>query len=436
MPKLTKTAVDREQPSDKEKFVWDGELKGFGLKVFPTGAKSFVFQYRTAEGQTKRLTIGKHSDSLTVDQARKLAKDLAFRVHAGGDPQREKQDRRAAITVDELLDEYLASESFTAKAKSTRDVDAGRIKWHVRPTVGKLIADKVTKDDVKRMHREVAEGKTAGRFKTGSRGLARVTGGEGTANKAVLILSAAYEWAMDANRHTIKANPAAEAGNDLACWKTGQRDTIVDNASDYQRLFTTLQKMENEKRLRPAAADAIRFIALTGARRGEATGLLWEWVDLKGGRVVIPSRQHKTGRKTAKPRIIALPAEAQAIIARQTAGEPYDYVFRPAKGAGGPISLGKAWPTVRKEAGLPKKLGLHGLRHAIGSHLAMAGASAVELMEALGHKRIDTTLRYIHFAERARSTLAERAAAVATAGLADSIERAHVVPLKKGKTAA
>lgn len=88
---------------------------------------------------------------------------------------------------------------------------------------------------------------------------------------------------------------------------------------------------------------------------------------------------------------------------------------------------------VRKEANFPDNLGLHGLRHSLASHLAMAGASAVELMEAMGHKQVSTTQRYIHFAERARTTLAERAASMAMAGMneANGKQKAEVLPIKK-----
>lgn len=426
MPKLTKTTVEREQPSDKERFLWDTELKGFGLKVFPSGAKSFVFQYRTAEGQTKRLTIGKLSDSLTTEQARKLARDFAFDVHAGGDPQGVKKARRESLTVNDLLDEYLSSPAFASKAESTKAVDRGRIDRHVRPLLGKEFADKLTPDDVKRAHKAVTEGKTAAKVKTKARGLARVSGGEGTANKAVLALSAAFKWGVE--QHLVKANPAGK----MKCWQTGQRDTILSDAADYKRMFTALQELEDEKRIRAPAADAIRFIALTGARRGEVTGLLWKWIDLKAGIVTLPPKAHKAGHKTGKPRVIALPAEAQAIIARQPAGKPDDYVFAPAKGDG-PLSISHDWPKVRERAALPANLGLHGLRHSIGTHLAMAGASAVELMETLGHRQVTTTLRYIHFAERARSTLAERAAAVAVAGLKGEPDKAEVVQIAGGK---
>lgn len=426
MTKLTKSTVDAEQPGDDQRFVWDVELKGFGLKVFPSGTKTFVYQYRTPEGRTRRLTIGKHSKNLTADQARKLAKDKAHEVHAGRDPQGEKKARRNALTLGELLDLYVKSERFASNAQSTQAIDRGRIDRHLRPLLGREYVNNLTADQVAKAHRAIKEGKTAARVKTKARGLAKVTGGEGTANKAVLLLSVAYSWAIE--NGFAKGNPASR----MKCGQTGERDTILDDAKDYGRLFATLQKMEDQKRIRAAAADAIRFIALTGARRGEATGLRWQWVNLKTGLITIPPRAHKAGHKTKKPRIIALPAEAQAIIARQPDGEPDGYVFRPAKGIG-PLSIGGVWPAVRKEAKLPAKLGLHGLRHSIGTHLAMAGASAVELMETLGHKQITTTLRYVHFAERARSTLATRAASVAVAGLNGQTGKAKVTKIRKGR---
>jgi integrase len=206
----------------------------------------------------------------------------------------------------------------------------------------------------------------------------------------------------------------------------------MGGSDDYAQLFRTLSKMENEHRIRSTVADAIRLIALTGARRGEVVGMKWVHVDLKSGLITLPPKSHKTGSKTGKPRHIGLPTEAQAIIARQPEGESDDYVFRPSKGEG-TLAIAKPWMAVREEANLPDNLGLHGLRHSLASHLAMAGASAVELMEAMGHKQVSTTQRYIHFAERARSTLAQRAAAMAVAGMAeaDGKKKADVVPLKK-----
>ena len=426
--RLSKTVVDTLEPSDKLTLVWDSGIAGFGLAVYPTGIKSFVFQYRTAEGKTRRYTIGKYSDSLTTDQARKRASELHREVINGGDPMGHKQQRRNAITVNQLLDQYLASPTFAEKAESTRYVDRGRINRHLRPLLGSRFADKLSSDEIRKAQKAIAEGKTAGAIKTKARGISKPRGGQGTADKAVLALRAAYAWAI--SQKILTENPAAA----IKVAQPGQRETILEGANEYRLIFDTLDRMEAEHRIRPAAADAIRFIALTGARKGEASNLKWAYVNLQTAMVTIPPRAHKTGSRTGKPRLIALPAAAQAIIARQPEGGPDDYVFSPAKGEGA-ISLSKPWAKLHKEAGLPAGFGLHGLRHTLASHLAMEGASNVELMQTLGHKQISTTLRYTHFAERVRSTLAERAAATALAGLAESQgkNKAAVVPMKNRK---
>ena len=186
---------------------------------------------------------------------------------------------------------------------------------------------------------------------------------------------------------------------------SGERSTILEDATDYGRLFETLARMEEEKRIRPAAADAIRLIAFTGARCGEVTGLKWSYVDLKRGVLTLPPGAHKTGRRTGKPRIIGLPAAAQAIIARQPAGTDDDFVFTPSRGDGGPVTLASPWRKVRVEAALPEGIGLHGLRHSLASHLAMGGAAAAEIMTALGHRQLSTAQKYVHWAQDARQAL-------------------------------
>lgn len=426
MAKLTKTEVDNLKPLAKDYFAWADDPKGFGVKVFTSGVKSFVFQYRTKEGISRRYTIGKLSDTLTVEQARKVAKDLYRDVLSGLDPMGHKQARREAMTVTQLCQRYMESPTFADKAESTKGVDRGRIERHVLPLIGNQFADMLTTDQVKRMKADITEGKTAGNFKTKARGLAKVTGGAGTANKAVLVLRAAYTWAIGEN--LLSANPAASVDIE----QSGKRDTIMEDSKAYASLFSTLDKMENELRIRRPAADALRLIALTGMRRGEVTGLKWRHVDLQRGQIKFPPREHKTGKKTGDPKTILLPPQGVQIIHRQPDGKPEEFVFKSTK-EGAQITLTRDWHKVRAEAKLPESMVLHELRHSIGSHLAMSGASAVELMQALGHKQISTTQRYIHFAQEARSSLAERAAAMATAGMAEAQgkEKAEVLPMKK-----
>jgi integrase len=402
MSKITKRVVDAAAPKQDRYIVWDEEIKGFGLLVMPTGIKSYFYQYRTAEGRQRRATIGKHGE-WTPTEARAKAEDHRDAVRAGRDPLADKRALKEAPTVGEILDAYLAS-SFKDKAPSTQRVDKGRIERHLRPH-----AHSLDSEDIKRTFNAIREGSTAKDEKTRKRGRARVTGGPGTARMAIELLRSIFNWA------NVKPNPC----DGVKTGSSGTRETILEDSDGYGRLFATLDRMETERRIRSPVADAIRLIALTGCRRGEAAGLRWGNVDLKQGRVVLPPQSHKTGRKTGKPREIMLPAEAQKIIARQTEGGPDDFVFSPARGDGA-IALSKAWRKVRKEADLPETLGLHGLRHSIASHLAMGGAQASEIMTAMGHRQLSTVQRYIHFAEPARQALAERAAFVALTGMNSS----------------
>lgn len=426
MARISKRIVDAARPGTKPTFVWDGTLPGFGLLTLPTGAKSFVFQYRTAEGRSRRATIGKVG-ALTPEQARTLADEMSRRVKAGGDPLEDKRKTREALTVTQLLDAYLASERFAGKAPSTRLTDTGRIERHLRPLLGGRHISKLQSEDILRAFAAIRDGKTAARVKTGRHGLARVVGGEGTARKAIRLLRAIFAWGI--GEGMIDRNPAIgiETGAD------GEREMVLD-APDYARLFATLAKLETERRLRPAVADAIRIIALTGARRGEITGLRWQHVDLKRGVLTLPAKGHKTGHKTGKPRIIALPAAAQQIVARQPEGAAENFVFSRAK-AEGAVSLAKPWRTIRIEADLPKGIGLHGLRHSLATLLAVGGAQAAEIMTSLGHRQMSTTTRYLHFADKARTALAERAAAPALAGMAAATGalKADVIALPGGK---
>lgn len=418
MTRLTWTLIERSAPATKRYYVWDDNPWGFGLSVFPSGLKSFVLQYRTAEGKSRRATIGKVG-SMTPDQARARAQEMTEIVRNGGDPLEDKAATKAALTVGDLLDAYLSSEAFAEKAPSSRFTDQGRIENHLRPLLGKKFVEKLKTEDVKRARREIALGKTARDAKTGWRARSIVRGGEGTARQALRLLAAMFAWAM--KEGLASNNPARGVNNG----GDGQRNIVMRDGEDYQRLFETLNRLESEARIRPAVADVVRIIALTGARRGEIIGLEWREVDLQRRVITIPPDRHKTGRRTGSPRIIGLPERAMEIITRQPRGEPQDLVFPPIskddagriypssrKGAPGRIDMTGPWKIICKEAKLPDGIGLHGLRHSLATHMATQGAQAADIMTALGHRKLATAQRYIHYAEDARVAVAERAATI------------------------
>jgi hypothetical protein len=130
MSKLTKRFVDSLRPdrSGKDLFYWEGgngALKGFGVRLKPSGAGAFMIQYRNAEGRTRRMVIGKIG-TLTVEEARGLARDRLIAVTKGADPSADRHAVRGAMTVGELLDLYLRNADGRIKP-STLAMDRSRI---------------------------------------------------------------------------------------------------------------------------------------------------------------------------------------------------------------------------------------------------------------------------------------------------------------------
>jgi integrase len=434
--KISKRTVDALGTPEKRGWAWDAEIKGFGIALRSSGVHSYVFNYRDAYGRQKNITIGKVG-SMTPDEARRRAEKLRRDVSDGRSPVDDKRTAKLAMTMGELFDRYLESERFKRKASSTQAVDRGRIEGHLRPLLGAQVIESLTPTDIEGAHSKIVAGKTAVNKPSGKKhGRIVVRGGAGTARMAVRLLRAILSWGR-----TTQILPAG-IGVDLVAaveiGRDGRRDLILDDPAAYARLWKALDRLtdpdalsDDDKLMRPEVADAIRVIALTGARKGEILGLRWRHVDLKAGTLTLPADAHKTGRKTGQERVIGLPAMAAAIIARQQEGAQDDLVFRPARG-GERMDLTKPWGVARKAADLPAGIGLHGLRHSLASHMAMNGAEAAEIMAALGHKDITTSARYVHWARDRRQQIAEKAAAGITAAItgaaADnvvSMQRAH-----------
>jgi hypothetical protein len=165
--RITKRAVDTIKPGERDTYLWDADLSGFGLKVTPVGSKVYLVQFRLGgrKGRTRRVTIGRHGSPWTPESARKEAKRLLGEVGAGRDPAENRSQARRDLTIAELCDLYLA-EGCTTKKPSTLATDRGRIERHIKPLLGRRKMTSISRLDVRRFLHDVASGKTVANIKT------------------------------------------------------------------------------------------------------------------------------------------------------------------------------------------------------------------------------------------------------------------------------
>ncbi|MBL8557423.1 MAG: site-specific integrase [Hyphomonadaceae bacterium] len=411
--KLTKRTVEAIPTPAKGAVAeaWDSELRGFHVRVSATGRRTFRLFYRFG-GRQRVATIGELSEALTAEQARARAKALVAEIIAGRDPLAEAEkaaeaaaeERRRAVTVNQLIDVYLDQGPLLDPAKRARSWEHDRscLDAHVRPTLGKLLAGNVRRGDVEGMVAAIARGKTARVEKLGPRAKRIVRGGPAAARAALVALSTVYSWSE--KRDLIVGNPCKGVKKPPA----GKKERYLSDAEG-ARLLDTIAAMETAGDLHPVFGDTLRLLALTGARRSEIERLEWSEIDFERGVAFLPAHRSKTGRKT-----IPLSAPALAILARRE--QSGQYVFPSPLGDDKPANaLSKNWLRVRAAADLPD-VRVHDLRHTMASLLVANGASLPMIGRVLGHTSAATTSRYAHLQADPLRALVDAAGARLTAG--------------------
>lgn len=400
--KITKRQVDSAVAEENVYFIWDTDIKGFGLKITPAGTKIYIAQYRPGGGQNpvKRYTIGKHGSPWSAEKARKEAKRVLGLVANGEDPQKEKQSARKAQTVSQLCDDYLKHGCATKK-ESTIATDKGRIDRHIKPLMGHKKVKDLTQNDISRFMRDVAEGKSAKKIKTKKFGLARVTGGKGTASRTVGLLGGILTYAV--KEGIRETNPV----HGVERYKDKKKDRYLSTA-EYLRLGEALIEAEKLGES-PVALNAIRLLSLTGCRKMEILALTWGEVDFDIG--CLRLQDSKTGQK-----IVPLGGAALQLLddLKSIKGNPY--VFPGTKGGGYFVGLPKVWIRVRKLAGL-EDVRIHDLRHSFASVGAGAGLGLPIVGKLLGHADPKTTARYAHIADDPARAAADRIASTIAGSL-------------------
>jgi integrase len=391
MPKLTKRGIDAVPADTPRKILWDSEIKGFGVIFLPSGVRSFVAQYRNANGRQRRVTLGRYG-VLTVEQARKEARLVLARVAGGDDPAQEKQAERGAGSIAELMSRYLSDHAEPHNAPSTVAGAREMVRLHILPEIGNLATRAVTRQDVLRLHKAM----------------------EGTpraANHVLAILSKAFNlaelWSLRpegsnpcrrVQRYRENARERFLTGEELA--RLGQAIGEAETIGLPWRLREGVKEKHRPKeasqrtRMNPTICGALRVLVLTGARLSEILELRWADVDFENGSLALPG--HKGGRRRAHP----VGTAALAVIAEQPRLDGSPYVFPAPRKAGGHLSkfvVENAWQKLREHAALDD-VRIHDLRHTVGTYASQTGMNAFGVRDLLRHRSIAVTGRYANSA--------------------------------------
>jgi integrase len=366
MGRLLKRHIDALAANGTDAFIWDSEIPGFGVRVKPTGRKTFVFQYRNAERISRRLTIGDYGP-LTLDQARRKARDLRGLVQNGEDPVQAKRDLRNSPTVRELAARYMRDHCEGRSKQSTLAAHRWLLERIIFPALGERRVAFVEPADVRRLHESLAATPY-------------------NANRTIGLLRAMFNHGERWGMRPPGSNPTRHVKK----YREQKRERFLTR-DEFRRVLAAIDESERSGTIMPEAACALRLLFFTGCRLSEILTLRWDQVDLVGR--CLKFADHKTDAKGMKS--IPLNEPALVVLNGICRSEISPYVL-PGKNPGSHlVNLQKPWKRVLRIARLAG-VRIHDIRHTYASLGLAAGLSLPVIGGLLGHKSPQTTARYAH----------------------------------------
>jgi len=368
MPKLTKAVIDSKNAKEKNYFVWDSEIKGFGCQILKGGKKTYVFYYHSPLTRTKAyIKIGCHGN-ITVDFARGKAKALSAAVASGIDPREEKKektirDRQAILFGDffEVFKERHINVAYKGKG-AYNNIGYGR--RHILPYFEKKRLDEISSRDIRGFLDSLSHITT-------------------TANRCFALLSMAFKKAAEWEYLPTKSNPCTG----VAKYKENRKQRFLTDL-ELKRLEDALTQEEKDRGGYCCLVNAIRLLLYIGCRESEVLNLKWESVHLKDRFIYLPDS--KVG-ESARP----LNQKAVDLLAAMKTKEGNPYVFYGKLPGKSLVQINATWRKVLKRAGI-KEFRIHDLRHSFASFALKKGVHLYTVSKLLGHKNIATTTRYAH----------------------------------------
>ena len=346
---------------------------------------------RKSDGRERRYTIGSYPD-WGAAAAREEAKRLKREIDGGADPIGELEISRGAPTVIDLCTRFLEDHLPRVRPATQRDYHQ-QVSIDILPALGRMKVAAVSHADVDAFHRKISA-----RAPThANRALACFS--------KMFSLSVRWGWRGDNPCKGVERNQESKRHRYL----TG---------AELARLTKALAELRDQ-----GAANAVRLLLLTGARRGELLAAKWADFDLDAG---IWTKPGSTTKQRTLHRVPLSAAACRLLAEMRARDDDVEWLF-PARRMPHRLDIDDAWNALRKTANIPD-VRLHDLRHTYASVLASAGLSLPIIGSLLGHSTAATTHRYAHLFDDPLRAATERASAIITGATP-----AAIVPIMKGR---
>jgi integrase len=399
----------------------DRAARGLSLRVFASGRKSWAFRYRPKDGGGRRRIALGDFPTVLLAEARRRADRMRGIVSDGGDPQKERQGRREAPTLGELIDCYLAEHAQPKKKPRTVELYTHYLRNKVGQALHRKKAHEVSPADIDRLHRRLGE---EGKHATANRVVVTLSGVYSFARKRGLILDDARNPCRSIEKFRERRRERYLTGEELG--RLGQALRIAEARGlpwPKELLVKSKHGRKPENRctqFTPHVAAAFRLLLFTGCRLREILHLRWADVHLDRGLLLLPDSK-ESGEEAYKAVVLNAPA-LEVLSKLPQLGEFVvlgDHPQRPR------ADLQRPWELLRHHAAL-EGVRIHDLRHTHASIGAGAGLGLPIIGKLLGHKHTETTERYAHLDADPLRRASDRIGAQLALALGDAPPRGSV----------